>query len=47
LSSIEKKLDNFSGQIAGVSSIWTIAVGVVGMGFGIVGIAAFILKFTS
>lgn len=44
LTAIEKKIDNFSGQIAGVSSVWGIAIGVVGMAFGLVGVATFIMK---
>jgi len=45
LSSIEKKMDNFTGQIAGVGSVWQIVIGVVGIAFGLVGVAAFIMKY--
>lgn len=45
LTNIEKRLDTFSGQLAGVSSVWGFVVGAVGILFGIAGIATFILRF--
>jgi hypothetical protein len=45
LSAIEKKLENYSGQVAAASNIWWLVTGVVGMAFGLVGIATFLLRF--
>jgi len=44
LSVIEKKIENFTGQISGVSNVWGFIVGFVGMAFGIAGIAGFIMS---
>jgi small-conductance mechanosensitive channel len=45
LTAIEKKMDNFSGQVAGVANTWWLITGIVGVVFGVVGIASFILRF--
>jgi len=45
LSAIEKQIVNFQGQMAGMSNVWYVVGGVVGLLFGLVGIASFVLKF--
>ena len=45
LTSIEKKIDNFTGQMAGAANIWWLVTGIVGVAFGLVGIASFIIRF--
>ena len=45
LGSIEKKIENWAGQIAGVGSVWAYVVGAIGAVFGLVGVFGFFLKF--
>ena len=45
LGTIEKKIDNWTGQVTGISSMWGIIIGIVGLAFGLIGIATFILRF--
>jgi len=45
LLSLEKKLDNYAGQISGVGNVWAFVVGFVGIAFGLAGVATFLLRF--
>ena len=45
LASIERKIENWTGQASGVSGVWGITVGIVGVAFGLAGIIGFIMKF--
>ena len=46
LTAIEKKIDNFAGQMSGAANIWWLVTGIVGVAFGLVGVATFIMRFT-
>jgi len=45
LTAIEKKMDNFTGQMAGAANIWWLVTGIIGVAFGLIGIASFIMRF--
>jgi len=45
LTALEKKLENYAGQLAAAGNIWWVVTGIVGIAVGLVGVASFVLRF--
>jgi len=45
LAALEKKLENYAGQLAAAGNIWWVVTVIVGIAVGLVGVASFVLRF--